>query len=151
MLADPILMVLGAVLALSISGPAQSSATPGGSGRADELVQELRQFPASLPGIARSDGGPDPTEERRRRVYDELRALGAASQPALVRVLTDPDIQVRRNVALFLGVAAGGWYEPAQPRLDIRPCLSALTAALKDSDARVRELAAQAIDAIDRQ
>jgi HEAT repeat protein len=62
--------------------------------------------------------------------------------------LADQDVQIRRNVALFLNVAAGGWYERTRPRLDIRGCLPALITALADSDARVKGLAAQAVGAI---
>ena len=120
----------------------------GSSRSADDLVAELRQFTAGLPGVARSDGTPDPVEERRRAIYDRLWTLGPAALPALNRGLADPDVQIRRNVALFLDVAGDTWYEPSRPRLDIRPCLKALTAALSDPDDRVRALAAQAIGAI---
>ena len=147
-MAGTIVMALGTVLVVSISGHAQSAAQRIVSGRADGLVQELRQFPASLSGIARSDGSPDPREERRRLLYDEIWALRSAALPALIRGLADPDVQVRRNVALFLNAAAGSWYDPTRVKLDIRPCLTALIAALADSDSRVRELAAQAIGAI---
>ena len=116
--------------------------------RAAARVQDLRQFPAALPATARSDGRPDPTEEQRRRVYDELLALGSAAIPALIDGLTDPDVQVRRNVALFLNVSAGTWNKSFGRKLDIRRCLQSLIAALKDTDARVRELAAQAIGSI---
>ncbi len=115
---------------------------------ADELVAELRQFPAALPGVARSDGTPDPTEERRRAIYDRLWTLGPVALPALNRGLADPDVQIRRNVALFLNVAGDTWSEPSRPRLDIRPCLKALTMALSDTDDRFRALAAQAVGAI---
>ena len=144
----PIVMVLGMGLEVSMSGHAQSSVPPMPSARADELVQELRQFPAGLPAGARSDVIPDLGEERRRRVHNQLRALGAAALPALSRGLADPDVRVRRNVAFFLGAEAGSWRESRQPRLDIRPCLPALVAALGDSDARVRELAAQVVGAM---
>ena len=147
-MAGPILVALGAVLTVTMSGHAQSSAQPSDPGHADQLVQELRQFPASLPATARSDGSRDPTEDKRRRVYDELQALGTGSLPALVRGLADPDVKVRRNVALFLNVVAGNLYGLSQSRLDIRPSLPALIAALRDPDARVREMAAQAIGGI---
>jgi HEAT repeat protein len=45
-------------------------------------------------------------------------------------------------------VVAGDWYAEVQPKLDISACLSALIAALKDPDGRVRGLAAQAIGEI---
>ena len=54
-------------------------------------------------------------------------------------------MQVRRNVALFLGVAGGDWYDRGRPRLAIKDCVPALVGALGDSDSRVRELAAQAV------
>jgi HEAT repeat protein len=67
--------------------------------------------------------------------------------PALSRGLGDPNVQIRRNVALFLGVTSGGWFtfDPPQQRLDIHDALPALTTALGDDDSRVRGLAAQAI------
>ena len=57
-------------IAVSEGGQANSSA------RADELVQALREFRASLPATGRSDGSKDPIEERRSRTYAELRELG---------------------------------------------------------------------------
>jgi hypothetical protein len=117
---------------------------------ADSLVQQLREFPASLPGIARSDGSIDPVEQRREKVWAGLRALEQDALPALARGLSDSDVQVRRNVALFLEAASSASYNTPRGRrpMDIRRCLSELTAALADSDGRVRELAAQAIGEI---
>lgn len=121
---------------------------PSDEHRADQLVRELGEFRASLPPSVRSDGSPDPTEERRRRVYAELGELGSQALPALARGLGDPDVQIRRNVALFLNVAGGSWFDPSQPRLNIEACLPALIAALQDSDNRVKGLAAQALGEI---
>jgi HEAT repeat protein len=140
-----VVVAFGFVLLVSEFAHSQST-QPGLS--AELLVAELRQFRASLPGGAPSNGAPDPIEQTRRSVYDQLWSLGPAALPALTGGLADPDVQIRRNVALFLNVAAGGWYERPRPRLDIRGCLTALIAALADSDARVRELAAQAVGAI---
>ena len=139
-------MVLGLVLIVSVS--AHSKSTQTGGLKAEDLIAQLRQFPAALPGIAPSNGVPDPAERKRRSVYDQLWKLGNAALPALNHGLADPDVQTRRNVALFLNAAAGNWYEPTRPRLDIRGCLTVLIGALADSDGRVRELAAQAIGAI---
>ncbi|MBK5295534.1 MAG: HEAT repeat domain-containing protein [Vicinamibacteria bacterium] len=126
-----------------------SAQVPGDSTQAERLLQQLREFPAALPGIARSDGSRDPVEERRRAVYLQLREIGKDALPALAaRGLSHPDVQIRRNVALFLSVAAGGWSDLSQPKLDIHPCLSSLIEAVADTDARVRQLAAQAIGAI---
>jgi HEAT repeat protein len=115
---------------------------------ADDLVRELRQFQAALQGIARSDGSKDPVEERRHAIYDRLWTLGSEAIPALNRGLADPDVRIRRNVALFLFVAGDTWSDSSRPRLDIRPCLKPLITALSDTDDRVRQLAAQAVGAI---
>ena len=145
------------VLIITVSMAVLPRASAGASNRLqsgsnpDELVRQLREFPASLPGgLARSDGSPDPdpTVERRSRLYSQLRGLGDQALPALMRGLADPDVQIRRNVALFLNVAAGSWYSPSEPRLDIQPLVPALISALQDGDARVRQMAAQAIGEI---
>jgi HEAT repeat protein len=115
---------------------------------AKELVAELRQFRASLQQGGPSNGVPDPIEQKRQSVYEQLWKLGPAALPALNDGLADPDVEIRRNVGLFLNVAAGGWYERTRPRLDIRGCLTALIAALADSDPRVMQLAAQAVGTI---
>src|SRR5262245_42774183 len=83
---------------------------------AEELVAELRQFPAALGPSVRSDGTLDAMEERRGSIYHRLWTLGAAARPALTRGLLDSDVQTRRNVALFLNVAGGIWYEPTRRR-----------------------------------
>ena len=138
-------LLLRAAFILITIACTESAASPQS---ADDLVAELREFQAGLPGIARSDGTPDPTEERRRAIYDRLWTLGPEAIPALNRGLADPDVQIRRNVARFLGVAGDTWYDRTRPPLDIRPCLKSLITALSDTDARVRALAAQAIGAI---
>jgi HEAT repeat protein len=116
--------------------------------QADQLVRQLREFRAGLPGVAPSTGVPDPIEERRRQIYTELRDLGAGALPAIIRGLADPDVQLRRNVALFLGVAAGGWFDVSRPKMNIQDALPALITSLDDGDDRVRELVAQAISEI---
>ena len=121
----------------NIDSPAQREAAA--------IVQQLRDFPPALPAAPRSDGKIDPVERRREELYERLRSLGNDALPALTRGLSDPDVRIRRNVALVLTVLAGKWYKPSAPRLDIRPCLSALIAALEDSDSSVRARAAHAI------
>jgi HEAT repeat protein len=138
-------LALGFVLLVPELAYSQS-AQPGLS--AKQLVAELRQFRASLQQGAPSHGVLDPIEQKRRSVYDQLWKLGPAALPALNDGLADPDVEIRRNVALFLNVAAGNWYERTRPRLDIHGCLTALIAALADADSRVNGLAAQAVGAI---
>ena len=112
---------------------------------ADDLVRQLGALPASLPASARSDGSIDPVEQRRQGLYTRIRTLGPGAFPALARGLMNADVQIRRNVALFLNVASGSGSTLSSPALDIQPCLPELITALHDSDARVRGLAAQAI------
>ena len=111
---------------------------------------ELWHFPAAPPGVARSDGTPDPTEECWRAIDDRLWTLRPVALPALNRGLADPDVQIRRKYAsaFFPNVAGDTWSEPSRPRLDIRPCLKALMMALSDTDVSFRPLAAQAVGAI---
>ena len=54
--------------------------------RADELVQQLRELPTPLPGLAPGNGQIPPIEQRRRQLYREIRQLGADALPALQRV-----------------------------------------------------------------
>jgi len=142
------MVILVVALALPTLGRPQSSQQAAARKDPEQLVQQLRELPASLGPEISSNGSIIPQEAQRRSLYAQLRELGAGAMPALAQGLTDPNVQVRRNVALFLGAAAGDWYDAAQPRLDITACLPALIVALKDSDARVRELAAQAIGEI---
>jgi HEAT repeat protein len=83
---------------------------------------------------------PSPTQDVLPAVVGPMTGTQAAL-PALRRGLASPDVQVRRNVVLFLNVAAN-------PVSMVQPCLPELITALHDSDARVRALAAQAIGEI---
>ncbi|HVS75558.1 MAG TPA: HEAT repeat domain-containing protein [Steroidobacteraceae bacterium] len=121
---------------------------------ADAVVAKLRELPLPLRafphGIAPAKTTPPPLpalEARRQHVYDELHALGPASVPALARALRDPDPEMRRDVAVALGVIGGGWWHfpDGDSRLDLRPALPALLTALQDSDPGVRAWAAQDI------
>jgi HEAT repeat protein len=143
-------LILAAGTVVSVSEESQSAAAARRPARASDLVQQLGQFRASLPATGRSDGRPDPTEVRRSQLYDELRELGDELAPAVVRGLADPNVQVRRNVALFLNATGDTWNDrnSTEPRLDLRPYLRALTAALSDADSRVRGLSARAIGTI---
>jgi HEAT repeat protein len=141
-------MTTNLIAAITLVGALLSSRTaiqaaPQVPQSAEELVQALGQFPAAIQGT----GVPSPIERHRGEIYDRLWSLGPTALPALCRGLADPDVQVRRNVALFLGVAGNDWYDRGRPRLGITQCAPALVGALEDSDSRVRELAAQAVPA----
>ncbi len=123
---------------------------------ADAVVAKLRELPLPIrrpPQGVSATTTPPPLpdlEARRQQVYDELHALGPASVAALARALRDPDPEMRRDVAVALDVVGGGWWHFADggPKLDLRPVLPALLAALRDSDAGVRAWVAQDISDI---
>jgi hypothetical protein len=116
---------------------------------ADELVQQLRELPTPLPGIAPGNGQIPPIEQRRRQLYRDIRQLGTDALPALQRGLRDNDVQIRRNVALiFMQLVSGYWVDEVRPKLDIRNSLPTLLTALDDGDSNVRAWSAQAIGGI---
>jgi HEAT repeat protein len=114
----------------------------------EQLVQELRNLPPILARTERKDGRIDPVEQRRHAVYARLREIGQPAVPALARGLADPDVGIRRNVALFLIVGGMGLWSPREPRFDLQGLVPALTAALSDSDPTTRGFAAQAISTV---
>ena len=130
-----------------------AAAHSGASDAANAMVAQLRNLPLPLRPVPQGAGGkggshPLPLlEVRRQHIYDQLHALGPASVTALARALRDPDPQMRRGVAVALDVVGGGWWHfpDGGPRLDLRPALPALLAALQDSDPGVRAWVAQDI------
>jgi HEAT repeat protein len=66
----------------------------------------------------------------------------------LAQGLKDPNVQLRKNIALALNVLAGNWFDRSKPKMDIRAALPALITALQDSDGNVRAWSAQAIGEI---
>jgi HEAT repeat protein len=112
-----------------------------------ELVQQLGQFPAAIdPRIQSSTGTRSPAEQQREALYKRLRALGVSAVPALQRGLTDSDVQLRRNVALYLNFEGGNYAQHAPEPLDLKPLLPQLVIALRDNDERVKALSAQALE-----
>jgi hypothetical protein len=145
---------VGAALA---QAPLSAPTSPAG---AAAVVEQLRTLPLprmQVTGRHESSPGerrPLPALEiRRQRIYDELHVLGSRAVPALARALRDPDVGMRRNVAVALDVLAGGWWSFASgvSRLDLRPALPALIAALSDPDATVRAWTAQDIGDMGRE
>ena len=135
------------ILAVLLAGERAFQATTLAAQSPDELVQALGQFPAGIPGMAPANGVLPATERHRREIYDRLWSLGSIALPAVCRGLSDSDVQVRRNAALFLGAAGGGWYDRERAPLEVQGCVPALLRVLADPDGRVRELAAQAVGA----
>jgi len=130
---------------LAILSPV-SSAMARGQADAAGLVQQLAAFPAAIdPRVQSNTGRRVPAEERRDALYRQLRSLGDAATSALQRGLTDADVQVRRNVALYLGMEGGNYERRAPEPLRLHPFLPQLLAGLRDDDQRVKELVAQAI------
>jgi hypothetical protein len=112
---------------------------------ATALVQQMADLPAALAPTVRSNGEPFPAEQQREAIYVRLRTLGDSAIPALQRGLGDPDVRIRRSVALYLGWEAGNYAKHAPAGLDLKPFRKQLVDALGDSDQRVQELAAQAV------
>jgi HEAT repeats len=149
--------MIGTIALVAIATPVLAGhtlATHTDAAAADAVVAKLRELPLPLRrsrrAVAATSTTPPPLpglEARRQRVYEELHALGAASVPALARALHDPDPEMRRDVAVALDVVGGGWWHfpDGGPKLDLRPALPALLAALQDPDSGVRTWAAQDI------
>jgi HEAT repeat protein len=130
------LCLVSAVVVASAQEPSEASG----------LVRQLGQFPAAIDGrISKNTGQQLPAEQRRESIYIRLRTLAETAVPALQRGLADPDVQVRRNVALYLGWEGGNYAKHAPMPLNLRPFLSQLAQALRDDDERVKALAAQAL------
>jgi HEAT repeat protein len=131
-------VALSLVLAVLV-GSAQDSRD------ASELVRQLAQFQAALDARVQSNTGlPMPAEQQRADIYAKLRTLADQVVPALQRALTDADVQVRRNVALYLAVESANYVRPSP--LNLKPFLAQLVVALRDGDERVKALAAQALE-----
>jgi HEAT repeat protein len=137
-----------AVMLLVICTSAASQLTNPPQSDADALVKQLRDLPTPLPASPRSDGSISPAEEQRRRLYESLLHMGPPAVRALGGALRDDDVHLRKNAALALNVLAGGWYDLSWPKLNIRPALPELVAALQDSDSNVRGWSAQAIGSL---
>jgi HEAT repeat protein len=81
-------------------------------------------------------------------LYDQIRQLGPEGVLALARGLHDDDVQLRKNAARAFNVLGGTWFDPSWAKLDIKPALLTLIAALQDSEPSVRAWSAQAIGEI---
>ena len=132
-----------AALAAILSTSTQSAQT---ASDASELVRQLGQFPAAIdPRIQSNTGQPMPVEQQRAAIYARLGALGASAIPALQRAMAEADVQVRRNVALYLSIAGRNYGKPAPVPRDLRPFLPQLVDALRDDVERVKAISAQAL------
>lgn len=87
-------------------------------------------------------------EQQRAALYLKLRALGRAAIPELQHGLMNPDVQIRRNVALYLGEEGGDYAKRTDGPLDLKPFLPELAKALRDEDELVQGLSAQALEHI---
>lgn len=110
------------------------------------LVRQLGTFQAELDHRVDSRTGQlSPVEQRREAIYVKLRMLGEAAVPALQHGLTGSDVQIRRNVALYLVFEGGNYGKHADAALNVTSFLPQLTLALRDEDERVSALSAQAL------
>ena len=135
------LIVLGNVVAvcLAMGSPARSQDTRHTG--ASSVVEQMR----GMSMTAQAGGRMTERERRRRAIAKELHDLCAAAIPAVLRALTDPDVQMRQNAALVLLDLGGGHTPEARPALDTRAALPGLILATADADSGVRAWAAHAI------
>jgi HEAT repeat protein len=129
-------------MAISQSSTEAAATDPKIPSEAEKVVERMRGI-SMQEGRPRSDGRPNPHEVRRQEILAGLRALGKKAVPALVQVLSDSDVQMRRNSVLVM-ISLAGPYEK-KPRLDITDALPALIKATEDKDTDVRGWAAHAI------
>src|SRR5688572_4893717 len=110
---------LSALLVAMATGPSwreAAAADPKIPSEAEKAVEQMRGISMQA-GRPRSDGSPDPREVRRQEIVAKLRALGKKAVPALVQVLSEPDVQMRRNSVLVM-ISLAGPYEEKE-RVDI--------------------------------
>lgn len=150
--------LLGIALLSSVIASAPASAAQPVSG--DTLVEELRDLPPYIDAGPMSvlcpehrpcpRPPPPPAEVKRRRILNQLHALGRAAVPALAKGLASSDVNLKRNVTLALGALADdAWsWDRGPAKVDIRGALPALIGALRDPDSMVRARAAEAIGEI---
>ena len=119
----------------------KEAAAPSVEAEAAQLVTRLGEFDASISAFLRRA----PNEVIREAIYARLREMGALAISALHNGRGDSDVQVRRNVALYLTWEGGNYSKHAAGPLDLKPFVTQLITALQDPDDRVRELSAQAI------
>lgn len=126
-----------------VTGVKTAATHPPSGDEAKKIVEQMRGISMQLAPGPRSDGKPDPKEERKQEIIDQLRQLGGKAVPALVLALGDSDVQMRRNAELVM-IRLAGPYDN-KPRIDIKEALPALLKATEDPDADVRAWAAHAI------
>jgi HEAT repeat protein len=137
------MVTMAVAMILTLSLPAQTPAPADAS----QLVHKLGELPATIdPRIQSNTGERTPTEQQRQALYVQLRALGTAAIPALRRGLADPDVRVRRGVALYLSWEGGNYSKHAPVPLDLKPFLAALVVGLRDTDERMKASSAQALE-----
>ena len=141
-----VLTIFFTLFAQSVSGT--SPVITHAQSQSDILVQQLRDLPTPLPPLTNSSGVVKPEEQLRRHLYDQIRQFGPEGVRALARGLHDDDVRLRKNAALALTALAGSWFDHSSAKLDIKPALPALVAALQDSEPNVRAWSAQAIGEI---
>jgi HEAT repeat protein len=94
--------------------------------------------------------GHQPSEVRRRELFEQLRALGEQGVQALARGLTDPDVMLRRNVLLALYAIGHGHSDRGYvAKVDIGSSIPALVKCFKDPDGLVRAWSLQALTGIE--
>ena len=99
---------------------------------AQEIVEQMRGLNMQWTEPRMDDGRINPEEQQREEIIQELRSVGKEAIPALIHVLGDSDVQMRRNAALVMIWLAGGY--DGQAKMDIREAVPALIKATEDKD-----------------
>ena len=110
---------------------------------AQEIVDQMRGLNMQWTEPRMDDGRINLEEQQKEEIIQELRSVGKDAIPALIHVLGDSDVQMRRNAALVIIELAGGY--DGQAKMDIREAVPALIKATQDKDSDVRGWAAQAL------
>ncbi len=112
---------------------------------AEMIVDQMRGISMQTDATVRSNGTINPEGMRRTKISWELHLQGKQSVPALIRALSDADVQMRKNAELMLIDLAGNYLREGSPKIDIREAVPALINATEDHDPVVRAWAAHAL------
>jgi HEAT repeat protein len=141
-----IILNLATLLVFAIVNPLRGETTGDSSAirlQPKKVAEQMRGFNMQPGTPLLDDGKVNPKEQHRQEIIKRFRLIGKEAIPALIDVLKDPDVQMRRNAELALISLAGGY--DGEPKMDIREAIAALTVATEDKDNNVRAWAAHAL------
>lgn len=105
--------------------------------QAKAIVEKMRGLDMRLGNPAFDDLSPNPKEQHKWDIINELRAIGPDAVPALIQALGDPDDQMRCDAELAMIFLAGGY--DGKPKMDIEKALPALIKSMGDTNSNARD------------